>query len=176
MVQFSWPSEKAPAEIQCATDRLTPYRHAKLRVSQFDHHGLLHACAGLGYKIRVVGDKLEARGSPQIPRSKDLQDGLLLVQLTLWENRIASPCLYDGWRTCFQWWISHICGPRGGGVESQRLGCGGASGVSYRGTKSGTADLQPILGTLRSLISEDKTFCCRNAPHPICKGGKERMK
>lgn len=106
MVQFSWPSEKAPAEIRCTTDCLTSYRHANLSASQFDHHSLLHAYAILGYNMRICGGHSQLRGFPQLWRTEHLQDEVLLVLLTLWDNIIASPCLYEHWRTCFQWWIS----------------------------------------------------------------------
>ena len=59
-------------------------------------------------------------------------------------------------------------------MESQRLGCCGAIGVSYRGMKSGTADLHPTLGMLRSAISEDVLLQKCTTPHLGCKGGKEK--
>lgn len=57
-------------------------------------------------------------------------------------------------------------------LESQSLGYGGGIGMSYRGMKSGTADLQPILGVKthyfwRYLLQKSAT------PSLGCKGGKE---
>lgn len=68
----------------------------------------------------------------------------------------------------------HICGRWGDGVESQRLRCCGAIGESYRGMESGTAGLQPILGMLRSAISEDVLLQKCTTPCLGCKGGKEK--
>lgn len=59
-------------------------------------------------------------------------------------------------------------------MESQRLERCGATGVSYRGTRSGTADLQPILGILRSAISEDVFLQKCTTPCLGAKQGKKR--
>lgn len=70
----------------------------------------------------------------------------------------------------------YICGRWSDRLESQSLGCVGAIGMSYRGMKSGTADLQHSLGVKprwfwRYLLQKSATPCLG------CKGGKEkRMK
>lgn len=178
MVQFSWPSEKAPAEIWCTTDCLTPYRHAKLWVSQFDGRSLLHAsavCFGLQHmylrgtyckpaeQLSTYTKHWSPAGWAPSGTSRILGEPNCLP-LPLW-------LLED---TCSVMDKLRVCGHWGDGVESQRLGCCGTLGVSYRGMKSGTADLQPILGMLRSAISEDVLLQKCTTPRLGCKEGKEK--
>lgn len=177
MVQFSWPSEKAPAEIWCTTDCLTPYRHAKLWVPQFDHSGLLHACAVLVYNTCTCGGRTERqwRGSLRIQSTEHLQDELLLVPLSLWENIIATPCLHDCWRTAFQWWIGcTLVAAEVMGWRAKGWGVVGQLAWVNRGMKSGTAGLQPILGMLRSATFEGISLQKCTTPRLGCKGGKEK--